>query len=82
MTQPFIRPQWFTGIDDFTLLRIKDVHHVIKDNNSLPNQEAHLGPIKQRNLQVLVWWAKDCQNTGLEIIAAAWTAAELTGFIT
>ena len=59
LTQLFIDSQVFTGIEDLSMIRIKDVPHMINDNNSVPNQEAHLGTIQQRNLQVLVWWIKD-----------------------
>ena len=44
-TQLFIDYQRFRGIDDFTMLLIKNVTHMIKDHNLVPNQEALLGAI-------------------------------------
>ena len=76
-TQLFIYSQGFTGIDDLSMIRIKDVPHMIKDHNSVPNQDAHLGTFKQRKLQVLVWRTKDCHRWGLEIILVAWNEEEL-----
>ena len=63
------------------MLHIKDVPHMIKDNNSVPNKESRLGYFQQHGLQVLVWWEKDCQNHDLEIVATACTAADLTSSI-
>ena len=37
-TQIFIYSQGFTGIGNFSILRIKDVPHKINDHNLLPNQ--------------------------------------------
>ena len=78
----FINSQGFMGIDDFTMLCIKDVPYIIKDNNLVPNKEARLGAFKKRELQALVLWAKDFQHRGLAITSAAWTTAELTSSIT
>ena len=50
----FIDSQGFTGIDYFSMLRIKDVTHMIKDNNLVTNQESLLGAIQNRRLQGLV----------------------------
>ena len=55
---------------------------MIKDHNSVPNQDARLGAIQQRNLQELVRWVKDCQRRSLAITEAIWTAADLTSSIT
>ena len=54
---------------------------MIKDHNLVPNEEARLGAIQRHKLQALGWWAKDTQHRGLEIIVAAWTAAEPTSSI-
>ena len=35
--QLFIDSQGFTGIDDLSMLYIRDLPHIIKDHNSLPN---------------------------------------------
>ena len=78
----FIDSQEFTVIDDFSMLRIKGVPHIIKDHNLVPNQETRVGNILQRNLEVLVWWEKDRQHLGLVIIAATWTAADLISSFT
>ena len=72
--QLFIYSQGFTGIYDFTMLRIKNVPHMIKDHNLVPNKEAHLGAIQQRKLQVLMWWESYCHCRGLVITAATWNA--------
>ena len=56
LTHLFIYSQGFIGIDDFSMLRVKDVPHMIKDHNLVPNQEAHLVVIQQCKLQALVWW--------------------------
>ena len=80
-TQLFIDSQGFTAIANFSMIRIKDAPHMIKDHNSLPNQEARLDAIQQRKLQALVWWEKDLQRCGLEIIAAAWNTEYLTSSI-
>ena len=82
LTQLFIDFQGFVGVDDFSMLRIKDVHHMIKDHNLVPNQEALLVTIQQRKLQALMWWLKDCQHCGLVMITAAWTATDLTSSVT
>ena len=37
-TQMFIYSQGFMGIDDFSMLHIKDVYHMIMDCHSVPNQ--------------------------------------------
>ena len=37
-TQLFIDSQGFMGVDDFTMLRIKYVPHMIKYHNLVPNQ--------------------------------------------
>ena len=78
----FIASQGFDSVNDFPMLRIKDVPHMIKDHNSVPNQEARLGAVQQRKLQALIWWSKDRQRRGLPITAADWTAAELATSIT
>ena len=65
------------GIDDFTILRVNDIPHMIKYNNSVPNQESCFGAIHQRKLQAMVWWAKDHPSCGLEINTAEWTATEM-----
>ena len=46
-TQLFIYSQGFKGIKDFSMLRIKDLLRMIKDNNLVPNQEARLGAIQR-----------------------------------
>ena len=81
-TQMFIDSQVFTGIDDLSMIRIKDVPHMINDNNSVPNQEARLGTIQHLNLQALVWWMKDRHRRVLVIIATTWTGSDLTSYIT
>ena len=53
-TQMFIDLRGFVGIDDFTMLSIKDLPHMIKDHNLVKNQGAQLGTIQQRKLHVLV----------------------------
>ena len=53
-TQLFIDPQGFMGIDELSMLRIIDIPHTIKDNNSVPKIEARLGNNQQRKLQALV----------------------------
>ena len=53
-TQLFIGYQGFMVIDDFTMLLIKYLPHIIKDHNLVPNQEARLVTIQQRKLQALV----------------------------
>ena len=58
-TQLFIDSQVFTVVDNFYLLHIKYVPHMIKDHNLVPNQEARFGAIQQCTLKALVWWAKD-----------------------
>ena len=68
LTQLFIDSQVFTGIYYFFMLRFKDIYHMIKDDNLVPNQEAILGNIQQRKLQALVWWEKDIQHSILAII--------------
>ena len=45
LTQLFIDQQGFSGIDDFSMLRIKGVPHIKKDHNLVPNQETRLGAI-------------------------------------
>ena len=55
---------------------------MIKDNNFVPNQEAHLVTIQQHKLQSLVQWAKYYQRHGLVIIVSAQNTAELTSAIT
>ena len=55
LMQLFVVSQGFTNIDDFSMLCIKDVPHMIKDHNSVPNQESQLGAIQLRKLQALVW---------------------------
>ena len=45
-TQLFIDFQGFAGIDDLSMIRIKDVHNMKNDHNLAPNQEAHLGTIQ------------------------------------
>ena len=75
LTHMFLGSQRFTGIDYFTMLCIKYLHHMIKDCNLVPNQEARLLDIQQRKLQALVWWAKDLQRHGLTISVASWTTA-------
>ena len=42
------------GIDELSMLRIIDIPHTIKDNNSVPKTEARLGNNQQRKLQALV----------------------------
>ena len=37
--QLFMNPKGFTGIDDFIMLRIKDVTNIIKYHNLVPNKE-------------------------------------------
>ena len=37
LTQLFIDSQGFTGIADFIILNIKDLHHMIKDHHLVPN---------------------------------------------
>ena len=81
-THLFFYFQEFTGIDDFTMLRIKDVPHMIKDHNSVPNQEARLGAIHQRKLEVLVWLVRDFQRCGLKITAEVWNKEEMMSYIT
>ena len=78
----FIDSQGFTSMDDLPMLRIKDVPHMIKDHNSVPNQAARLGAVQQRKIQALIWWAKDQQRRGLPIVAADWTLAVLRTSIT
>ena len=82
LTQLFIDTQGFTGVEDCIMLRIKDVPHMIKDHNSVPNQEALLGDIHQHKLQALVWRAKYFQYFGLAITVATWTTEELMSFST
>ena len=53
------------------MLHIKGLPNIIKDHNLVPNQESHLGTIKNHKLQALVWQGKNCQCRGIEIIAAA-----------
>ena len=36
-TQLFIDSQGFTGVDDFIMLHIKDVPHIIKYHNLVPS---------------------------------------------
>ena len=55
----FTDSQRFSGINDFSILIIKNVPNTIKYHNLVPNQEAQLCAIQQRKLQALVWWAKD-----------------------
>ena len=76
--QLFIDSQGFTGIDNLTMLCIKDVPNMIKDHNLVPNQEACVGAIQKCKLQELECWAKDRHRHGLAITVDAWTAAELT----
>ena len=82
LAQMFIDSQGFTGIDYFYMLRIRDLPRIMKDPYLDPNQEARLGAIQQKKLQVLVWRTKYCHHCGFENIMAAWTAAELKSFIT
>jgi hypothetical protein len=81
-TQLFIASQGFVSLEDLSMLRIKDVPHMIKDHNSVPNQAARLGAVQQRKLQALIWWAKDRERRGIPIIAADWTPATLATSIT
>ena len=78
----FIDYQGFTGIDYFSMLRIKDVTHMIKDNNLVTNQESLLGAIQNRRLQGLVGQTKDCHRRVLAIISAACTEANMKNFTT
>ena len=81
-TTLFIESQGFGSVDDFAMLRIKDVPHMIKDHNSVPNQAARMGAVHQRKIQALIWWAKDRQRRGLPITPAEWTMATLATSIT
>ena len=54
---------------------------MIKDRNQVQNKQALLGAIQWQKLQSLVWWENDIQGCGLEIIMAAWTAADITSSI-
>ena len=65
LTRLFIDYQGFTNINDFAMLCIKDVPRMIKDHNSVQNQEARLGAIQWRKLQALVWWVDHHQRYGL-----------------
>ena len=47
-TKLFIDSQGCTGIDNFSMLHIKDIPHMIKDHNLVPNQKVSLGNIQQR----------------------------------
>ena len=58
-TSLFIDSQGFDSVDDFAMLRIKDVPYMIKDHNSVPGQEARMGAVHQRKIQALIWWVKD-----------------------
>ena len=49
--QIFIDSKGFTKVENFSMLWIKDVSNIIKDHNLVPNQEAHLGAIQQRNIK-------------------------------
>ena len=80
-THIFIYPQGFTVIGNLTMLCVKDILHMIKYNNQVPNKEARLGTIHQRSFQALVWWVKDFQRRGLEITAAAWNTTNLMSYI-
>ena len=80
-TNMFIDIQGFTGIDNFTIIFIKDILNMIKDNNLVPNQESRLDIIQQCKLQALVWWVNDFQCRSLAITAPTWTAADLTSSI-
>ena len=71
LTQLFIDSQGFMGIDDLSMLFVKDIPRMINDNNLVPNQQTHLVDIQQRKLQVLLWWKKNLQSSGLAIISAA-----------
>ena len=64
------------------MLHIKGLHNIIKDNNLVPNQESHLGTIKNHKLQALVWQGKNLQRRGIEIIAAAQTVSEQKSYTT
>ena len=81
-TKLFIDSQGFTGIGNLFMLRIKEVPHMIKYQNLVPNQEVSLGAIQHRKLPALVLWEKDRQRNGLSIIAAVWPTVELTSSIT
>ena len=78
----FINSQGFTGIEDLSMLHIKNVPHIIKDHNLVPNKEACLVTIQQIKLKALVWREKDCQSHGLAIIMTSWNTAELTSSTT
>ena len=80
--QIFIDSQGFTGIDDFTMLHIKDALHMINDHNLVPNKESCLGAIQKHKLQALVWWTENHHNLVLAMTTTAWTAAYLTSSIT
>ena len=58
LMQLYIDYQGFTGIYGFSMVRIKDAPHMIKDHNLVPNQYAHVGTTQQHKSRVLVWRAK------------------------
>ena len=55
---------------------------MIKDHKLVPNQEARLGAIKQRKLQVQLWWEKNCCNLILAITVSAYNTSELNSYTT
>ena len=53
-TQAFVNSQGFADINDFTILSVKDVPYMIKNNNSIHDHSVILGAVHQRRIQALI----------------------------
>ena len=64
-TQAFIDSQGFTDIEDFTIMSVKDVPNMIKNDNPINGQNVILGDVHQRKVQALIYWARDKKRRGM-----------------
>ena len=53
-TQALVNSQRFADIKDFTILSVKDVPYMIKNNNSIHDHSVILGAVHQRRIQALI----------------------------
>ena len=80
-TQVFIDFQGFATDEDFTIMAVKDVPYMIKNNNSIHQQSVILGVFHQHRIQALIHWARYQKRRGIAIVPGNWNNAALANAI-
>ena len=77
----FIDFQGFATDEDFTIMAVKDVPYMIKNNNSIHQQSVILGVFHQHRIQALIHWARYQKRRGIAIVPGNWNNAALANAI-